>query len=243
MTMTLEVTLESTDSGMCILTGKGFNYPPLIFTDPEHVANKPDSDIESATEGPQISSYVGNYCEDCVTIWPRCICKPESDWDDDQNYIVMTQMDSPSDVKNDRHPISDWSDQENFWNGKAYKKSTGPQRRYWSIPTKHNDNDSDWKDNLYPQNYRAETQSQVTCRQSPPGWPKGVRLQSLPFPSKMENHPNTDITKPSEEPMMPQRRKKPHGWSKNVRPSTLVDGQVLNENKEKSEDNKRETEV
>ena len=36
-------------------------------------------------------------------------------------------MDSPSNVKNDRHRIpSDWSDQENFWNGKAYDKSTGP---------------------------------------------------------------------------------------------------------------------
>ena len=99
MTMILGVTVESTDSGMCIPTGNGFNYPPLIFTDPEHAANIPDSDIECVTEGPQISSHVGNYCEDCVTKWPRCICKPESDWDDDQNYIVMTQTDSPSDVK------------------------------------------------------------------------------------------------------------------------------------------------
>ena len=107
--------VKSTDSGTCIPTGKGFNYPPLIFTDPEHAANIPDRDIDSITEGPQISSYVGSYCEDCVTKWPRCICKPESDWDDDQNYIVETQMDSPSNVKNDRHPIpSDWSDQENF---------------------------------------------------------------------------------------------------------------------------------
>ena len=157
--------VETTDSGTCILTGKGFNYPPLIFTDPEHAANIPDSDIDSVTEGPQISSYVGNYCEDCVTKWPRHICKAESDWDDVQNYIVETQMDSPSNVKNGRHPIqSDWSDQKNFWNGKAYEKSTGPQHRYWSIPTKQDDNDSDWNDNLYPQNYRAKTQSHVTPR-------------------------------------------------------------------------------
>ena len=91
--------IESTDSGTCIPTGKGFSYPPLIFTDPEHAANIPDSDIDSVTERPQISSYVGDYCEDCVTKWPRCICKPESDWDDDQNYIVMTQMNSLSNVK------------------------------------------------------------------------------------------------------------------------------------------------
>ena len=126
-------------------------------------------------------------------------------------------MDSPSNVKNDRHPIpSDWSDQENFWNGKAYEKSTGPQHRYWSIPPKQDDNDSDWNDNLYPQNYRAKTQSQVTPRQPPPGWPKGIRLQSLPSPSNTENY--TYITKPNEEPLMPQGRKRPHSWPKNVRP-------------------------
>ena len=29
---------------------------------------------------------------------------------------------------------------------------------------KQNDSDSDWNDNLYPQNYRAKSQSQVTPR-------------------------------------------------------------------------------
>ena len=53
-----------------------------------------------------------------MTKWPRCICKPESDWDDDQNYTVETQTVRPSNVK--------MNDQENFWNGKAYEKSTGP---------------------------------------------------------------------------------------------------------------------
>ena len=37
--------VESTDSGMYIQTGKGFSYPVLIFTDPEHAANIPDSDF------------------------------------------------------------------------------------------------------------------------------------------------------------------------------------------------------
>ena len=86
--------VESTDLGMYIQTGKGFGYPPVIFTDPEYAAKVHDSDIDSVIEGPKISSYVGNYCEDCVTKWPRCICKPKSDWDDDQNYIVETQVDS-----------------------------------------------------------------------------------------------------------------------------------------------------
>ena len=104
--------IESTDLGMYIPTGKGFGYPPLIFKDPEVAGNLTDSDTrDSVTEGPQISSYVGNYCEDCATKWPRCLCKPESDWDDDHTYSVKTQMDNPSNVKNDENPIPlDWND-------------------------------------------------------------------------------------------------------------------------------------
>ena len=114
--------VEYTDSGMCIPTGKGFIYPPLIYTDPEHASNIPDGDIDSVTERPQVSSYVGDYCEDCVTKWSRCICRPESDWYDDQKYTVRTQTDSPSNVETDRHPIpSNWSDQKAFWNGKVEK--------------------------------------------------------------------------------------------------------------------------
>ena len=68
-------------------------------------------------------------------------------------------------IVNDRHQIpSDWSNQENFWNGKAYEKSTVPQLRYWGILPKQDNNESDWNGNLYPQNYRAKTQSQVTPR-------------------------------------------------------------------------------
>ena len=72
-----------------------------------------------------------------------------------------------------------------------------------------NDSDSDWDQNLYPQNYRAETQSQVTPRQPPPGWSKGIRLQSLPSPSHTEDNTNGAITKLNEKSLMPQRRKKP----------------------------------
>ena len=116
--------VESTDSGMYIQTGKGFSYPPFIFTDPDHAINIPDSDtLGGVTERPQLDSYVGDYYEECVTKWSRCICKPESDWDGDQNYTVRTQMDSLSNVENNRHPIpSDWSDQEEFWNGNVSKR-------------------------------------------------------------------------------------------------------------------------
>ena len=120
--------VESTDLGMYIPTGKGYGYPPRMFTDPEAAANLTDSDTrDSMIEGPKIRGYVGNYCEDCMTKWPRCICKPESDWDDDYTYSVKTQTDSTPNVENDKHPLpSDWSDQENFWNGKTYEKSRTP---------------------------------------------------------------------------------------------------------------------
>ena len=44
---------------------------------------------------------------------------------------LKTQRDNPSNVENDRHPIpSDWSNQEDFWNGKAYEKSPFTQCKY-----------------------------------------------------------------------------------------------------------------
>ena len=60
--------VESMDSGICIPTGKGYSYPLLIFTNPEHATNIPDGDTtDSVTERPNLSSYVGDYCEECVT--------------------------------------------------------------------------------------------------------------------------------------------------------------------------------
>ena len=118
---------------------------------------------DSETEGPQID-IIGEYCKVCISKWSRFICKPGSDWDDDQNKII-TQMYIPSNKnQNNKHPLpSDWSDQENFWNGKEYEKSRTYRPRPWRIPPK-NDSDSDWNENLYPQNYRAKTQSQVFPR-------------------------------------------------------------------------------
>ena len=109
---------------------------------------------------------MGDYCEDCVTKWSRCICRPESDWDDDQNHTVRAQMDSPSNVENNKHPIpSDWSNQENFWNGKVSEKLPFSQCEDWDISdTQEAKYYSDWNDNLYPQNYRAKSQPQTPSR-------------------------------------------------------------------------------
>ena len=45
------------------------------------------------------------------------------------------------------------------------------------------EDESDWNENLYPQNYRAKVQLQVSPSKPPPGWPKGIRT-----------NPNTNIT-------------------------------------------------
>ena len=78
-----------------------------------------------------------------------------------------------------------------------YEKSRIPQPRYGRTPPKHDDNDSDWNENLYPQNYRAKCQSQVSPRQPLPGWPKGIRKESLPSPSHTENT-STSLSKTEE---------------------------------------------
>ena len=175
---------------------------------------------------------MGDYCEECVTKWSRCICRPESDWDDDQNYIVWAQMDNPSTKENNRHPIpSNWINQED---GKVSEKQPFSQCKYWDISdTQEAKNDSDCNDNLYPQNYRARSQPQAPSRQPPPGWPQGVRQQSILSPtSNTENHTNTNITKLSErrQPMLTERRKRPQSWPKMQDPQLLYQ---LMETKEK----------
>ena len=132
--------VESTNSGTYIQTGKGLGYPPMIFTDPDYAAKLPDSE----TEEPQIVNYVRDYCENCVSKWSRCICKPESDGNNDHTYTVRNQVDSPPNVESDKYPIPpDWSDQEEFWNGKPSKKL--PQDSDWDLSdTEEEKNDSDW---------------------------------------------------------------------------------------------------
>ena len=59
----------------------------------------------------------------CISKWLKCICKPSSDWYED--LIDVTQTDNPSNKdNNDKHSLpSDWSDKENFCNGKTYEKT------------------------------------------------------------------------------------------------------------------------
>ena len=71
--------MDSTDLGMDIPTGKGLDYPPLIFTDTKIAESLTNSDTgDSETEGPQVE-FLGEYCRTCITKWPKCICKPGLD--------------------------------------------------------------------------------------------------------------------------------------------------------------------
>ena len=61
--------------------------------------------------------------------------------------------------------MSNLSDQEDFWSGKEYEKTRSHKPRYRHLPPpKRDSDDSDWNENLYPQNYRTKVQSQVSPR-------------------------------------------------------------------------------
>ena len=97
-------------------------------------------------------------------------------------------MDNSNNKQNDNHPPSDWSDQENFWNGKTYEKTRSHKLRYrhFSLP-KRESQDSNWNENLYPHCYRAKVQSQVPPRQPPLGWPNWKRNE---IPLQNKNKPD-----------------------------------------------------
>ena len=78
--------------------GKGMGYLLKFFTDPKAAETLINSDTgdDSETENPHIS-FIGDCCSACINKWPRCICKPGSDWDEDP--IDIMQTDSPTKEK------------------------------------------------------------------------------------------------------------------------------------------------
>ena len=68
-------------------------------------------------------------------------------------------------------PYFQMSNQENIWNGKTYDKTRPSSLKPIQMPPPKGDNEqSDWNENLYLHQYRAEVQSQVPPRHPPPGW-------------------------------------------------------------------------
>ena len=118
-----------------------------------------------------------------MTKWPRCLCKPESDWDDDLTYTAKTQIEGQS---NEEYPLSsDWSDQKRIWTGKIYEEMIKLRHRYWNV-FRHDE--SDWNDNLY-----TKTQCQFPSGHPPPGWPNGIRKQNVPSPVQSPPHTEDSI--------------------------------------------------
>ena len=118
--------------------------------------------------------------------YQRCWCKPASDWDEDP--IDVTQKDN--NAKNSY--MDNWSDHERFWEGKNYeqsKSSQKPKRKFWP-PPKHDSEESDCNENLYPHCYRAKVQSQVTPTQPPPSCPKCIRKNNPSNNNKRKNIPD-----------------------------------------------------
>ena len=149
-------------------------YPPKMFTSPNYVDS--DTGIETI---PLHIPNLDKYCQMCISKKTRCICKPLSTWDAD--LIDITQPDSThknndGDDRQEHLLPSDWSEQENFWNGKTYDKVRPTSFRQVQLqPPKCDSEESNWNENLYPKNYRAKVQSQVPPTKLPPGWPKGIR--------------------------------------------------------------------
>ena len=142
-----------------------------------------DTGNDSEVKIPPHMPYIGDYCKTCISKWLMCICKPSSDWD--ENPINIMQTDNPSKKENnnnDKHPLpSDWSEEENFWNGKDYEKTRPKKPRYRHFPCpKRDSEESDWNENLYPHCYRDKVQLQVPLKQPPPGWVNWRKKQSLP---------------------------------------------------------------
>ena len=89
-----------TNSGTYIPTGKGMGYPPKSFTNPKvsETITHSDTGNDSEVEIPPHIPFIGDYCKTCISKWPRCICKPSSDWE--ENPIDITQTNNPSNKEN-----------------------------------------------------------------------------------------------------------------------------------------------
>ena len=63
--------------------GKGFSYPPEIFTNPEFAKTVSFSDMDCDEIGVEVTNpnFVGEFCSECIKKYNRCWCF-KSDWED-----------------------------------------------------------------------------------------------------------------------------------------------------------------
>ena len=162
----------STDSGTFVNSGQGMGYPPKTF-----IASDTEEDIP-----PHIPD-LEDFCRMCLTRKVRCTCKPMFDWSAD--LIDITQPDHPNPdntANNDRDDgqdnvlPSDWSDQDNFWLGKAYDKvrPLSSLKQVPALPPSNGDEDSNWSEHLHLHNYRAKAPLQGSHPNLPQVGPKAL---------------------------------------------------------------------
>ena len=62
--------------------GKGFTYPPDIFTNPEFAKTIPITDMDSEEVEVPNPNFIGEFCSECIKKYNRCWCF-KLDWEDD----------------------------------------------------------------------------------------------------------------------------------------------------------------
>ena len=176
----------STDSGTFITSAQGMGYPPKTFID-----SNSDGDIL-----PHIPN-LEDYCRTCMSRKARWTCNPMSDWSVDLIDIMQPDCQNTDNNanKNDRddrqdNPLpSDWSEQENIWSGKTYDKLRITTLNPVPMPPPiREDEESDWNKNLYPQNYRAKVELQVSPSKPPQIGLKALGEIQILIPPKQLHH-------------------------------------------------------
>ena len=72
--------------------GKGFAYPPEMFTNPEFAKTVPLSDTDCDEIGVEVTNpNFGEFCLECIKKYNRCWCF-KSDWEDDLVEVEMPRV-------------------------------------------------------------------------------------------------------------------------------------------------------
>ena len=113
--------------------------------------------------------------------------------------IDITQPAPPNtDINQDREDAQDqalpsnWTDQDNFWLGKAYDEARAQSSLKPAPPNppSKGDQDGEWSEHLHPHNYRSKAPLQVSPSKPPPGWPKGIRTNATTQVTCSPSNPN-----------------------------------------------------
>ena len=83
-----------------IQTGKGFTYPPEIYTNPEFAKTITLTDTDNDDVEITILNFIGEFCKECVKKYNRCWCY-KSDWEED--LIDVETPKAPTNTPKSQH--------------------------------------------------------------------------------------------------------------------------------------------